>query len=1748
MPVRLDSLAPEKVEPVRLDSIGVQEPKIYDGLTPDETYKKSGEVFDAAMDMDISIRDTEIYPTLLNDPQGVSLPEKTQIEKTSTVAPWLITDIPEQFTRPKQPEGLQIRADRQVRTFWKKFKDFFTSGRPDLPPDADRMEKIDRAFDVALSGPLRTFVKIGKGMLLNTPDIAWAALKRIVPEDVWDSEVRNMTLDEAMDWAAGYDPSGFQKMAGEIGEFVGRVRTIGPLLDKAGIINRIGGELTVLEQAAERALLFGGATTVEQIAAAASNVIDPTEAEFGYEGPIAVLRDMALGAAFSMVESGVSAIWKKITPSEQVRLLKTLGLKKGATNEEIREAAEELIGKYRPETSQGLREEFGKAIAQRAKFVTEGDVIFRGQTVKFTPKLLPGEKVVAGAVVKAPVAAIKPAKPAKPLVTPPAEIAAPEAVETIRAAAFELPDGTVLEGTSHPSIFNQAKDEDVTLDLETAIAGFATSEGRFVTREEAAEIAGRKKALTAHDIGPFGIGPEKIQITQPPTPKAEGKVEGKEVNKQIVRIKIHQPSGIPPFGGGIREIEGTIVDLPSAPPEFDYVAYEQGDKTWRIVERTTGLSIAGKDQTDSWKTLKKALSEADKIVTEAGLERTRLAISKSEKLNPVLTQLPTGKQVKLPETAIGGVKAEKPAGLSKAEREHLGPREARALIGGQKLGEKIGFKEGERRAALEGKRRLDRLRVKIKMTEKSVEDVKDVIRGYVPKEEQQRFIGRLVKLSQVKEFGTKPLTQKVQKLTDEIQSFVELHEKRLAVRDFKKFTKDTLRKFRVGEEKLGALPPALRDKLKSEFEQYDLAKLSDQKRGELEAHDTHIKNIAGSIANAFEGFEDLDLEAADIIQLPNNRIEALRRIEKTHIGELSTEQIVRLQNELESLIATNTKKQQSIGRRKFERIQKQTIDSRNEIFDRGITAKGERKEQGRFKQIFDLGQAQIRTLARKMSGVESEATEKVLVDNIYDMLRVEDSHKKDFWVAAEKMVQDAGIDASHIKRLDKEIKITLGGKAITVPEKVLLNMWLDSRADGNLRRLLTAKGHIIHVKDKKIDIGKITLDEIQALEYPDYIEKLGNIIFKHNRDVVAPRINETSMAERFYELAVHENHWPFPRFLDRPVEGKRAQVSQPIESIGRYQPRTGGTQTHQIFDPIEVWIRGFKQDARYISTAEGMQELRSTLANKAWRQKIQDTGNAKILEAYENIIRIGQGLISDTSIAEQTASGWLGTFAKGTLIGAPATGVIQIASIPAAHEVVERRYFFNPTLPTKAEADKLMELSPTLWWRWKARQFDYVTGAVSSRNAFRKMVTGKEGITNRLLDILTWGDQKAILRIWEASQRKITTEQGLERGTKEHTNASLDLLHKALETQPNWGAFHRSGLTLSKNFGIKSFAMFMSARNAQLQIFQRALDDLAKGRITKARFTNRMKDLGDAAVRVTIIRELVRKSIEFGTLALLAGLGIKEWQEIKDKLDEEVSVANLGDLAVKTGSNLIGLSVFGGVVAQMGREAIKGLGGKTAWERAQSIHTGNPITDSILTATLASLEFGLLANQIITQERYANGPKRLQLKWPDTALSLTNKTGELVSQTFGLPWSGPRRDIVWPIQRALRPVEPKVLQLMKTFNAEYTEARSEKRLRTEYLLSIGDVDSAINIMAESADFSVLKKLPDSLARKYAPSLYYWNNWGLQEKALFGDWLEKEEGQSMQSFVNDLAKDVNKLDDKTIANDPLIKSLIEWSNK
>jgi hypothetical protein len=330
---------------------------------------------------------------------------------------------PSDVGEPVDPFREQKFEAAPPKSKWNKFKDFFVGQREPLPPNADRMEKIDRAIDTMVGTPLRTALKFANGKLFGAGDIMWGAVKRALPEDMWEEEVKDMTLTEAMDHAMGYEPSTFASAVGGIAEFSGRINTAQDIGMNTGILGNTPKDAGAIIAATETAKLFGLAEAANQISKLAATVIDPTETEYGFEGPKAVLRDMSIGALFSFAHSGAKGVWSKLTPTEKARALKVLGLKKNATADEIKSAARELAKQYHPDKVSGFRKDFEAVINARDKLITKAgelkteqqDMVFRGQNIKVKPRLLAEPKP---AIVKAPKKTVKPTKPALKLAKP----------------------------------------------------------------------------------------------------------------------------------------------------------------------------------------------------------------------------------------------------------------------------------------------------------------------------------------------------------------------------------------------------------------------------------------------------------------------------------------------------------------------------------------------------------------------------------------------------------------------------------------------------------------------------------------------------------------------------------------------------------------------------------------------------------------------------------------------------------------------------------------------------------------------------------------------------------------------------------------------------------------------------------------------------------------------------------------------------------------------------------------------------------------------------------------------------------------------------------------------------------------------------------------------------------------------------------------------------------------------------------
>lgn len=197
-----------------------------------------------------------------------------------------------------------------------------------------------------------------------------------------------------------------------------------------GFMQALPASAGVIAKAVETAKLFAGVEAIKQVGKLGFNKI--TDEDVPYEGAIGVLKSAGFGMIFSLALQGTGkagrALWGKLKPTEQAWALKQLGLKKGATIEEINKAAGKFARKFHPDKVKGFEEDFKQIIKARDILRKPVKDIVTAKIKPAPPKLLPGAvepaarvpikppaKVPPEAAV-APVAVkVEPARPAVPL-------------------------------------------------------------------------------------------------------------------------------------------------------------------------------------------------------------------------------------------------------------------------------------------------------------------------------------------------------------------------------------------------------------------------------------------------------------------------------------------------------------------------------------------------------------------------------------------------------------------------------------------------------------------------------------------------------------------------------------------------------------------------------------------------------------------------------------------------------------------------------------------------------------------------------------------------------------------------------------------------------------------------------------------------------------------------------------------------------------------------------------------------------------------------------------------------------------------------------------------------------------------------------------------------------------------------------------------------------------------------------------
>lgn len=190
------------------------------------------------------------------------------------------------------------------------------------------------------------------------------------------------------------------------------IKLVGPDAIAIALTGGVGipATRTAIGEAVRMGTRFAGMEAVNQIYKGAMEAAIP-EKDYEYQGAQAVAGSFVTGAALSMAFSGAKAIWKALSPVEQSAALRYLGLKEGASEDEIRRAAQNLAKQYHPDKVKGKVDDFMEVIRMRDQALKE-----RGTSTQDIVKNWKLRPKLAGEVE--PEVAVKVSEPIKPVKIP----------------------------------------------------------------------------------------------------------------------------------------------------------------------------------------------------------------------------------------------------------------------------------------------------------------------------------------------------------------------------------------------------------------------------------------------------------------------------------------------------------------------------------------------------------------------------------------------------------------------------------------------------------------------------------------------------------------------------------------------------------------------------------------------------------------------------------------------------------------------------------------------------------------------------------------------------------------------------------------------------------------------------------------------------------------------------------------------------------------------------------------------------------------------------------------------------------------------------------------------------------------------------------------------------------------------------------------------------------------------------------
>ena len=794
-------------------------------------------------------------------------------------------------------------------------------------------------------------------------------------------------------------------------------------------------------------------------------------------------------------------------------------------------------------------------------------------------------------------------------------------------------------------------------------------------------------------------------------------------------------------------------------------------------------------------------------------------------------------------------------------------------------GYRAGAKAANEKAAIKlhaAHERLNTVRMNEKGRWENVEYARQIVRDFVPKDQQPEFMRRITHART--EGG-------VESLIDDVINVLDKKRVSLAVDGIRSALKDAGAKYSTKAGKFSAAPDHLRPILES------LQKTSDKITKLQQVGTESLDDLTSLADEMIDGINKSLSGRGEVVGVPEGLLSDLYGVAGAR-GPLSTRDVEAIAD-LAKIVIHRT---EQAGKIKINGVAAMASDAVDNSVSNIIPKKRPVKDTGSLvssvKDMFGVESDHPATLITKMFGDESSAMK--LLDDLYQGEASAMGIMRQSYGIIKDYMRRENISDDIYKTLEKKITINIGGKPHQVTRNDVLGLAMSTRDPWVFENLTKTRGVHIGGIDTRLNMS---VDEIADAisKLSDDEMKFGGALFHLNNNYLSNVVNATSLELNGIKIATYPQYYPSHRVLSEKVYGNK-YAFKTAETQSNFLPRVGGTAPIRINPYTKEMMSYIQNSSNYHGMSGPMRSLKTVMSDQALQDALVRSGYKKELGAFLEIVARSEGMYSDQSVIDTIGSGVINKFSKSVLGGRFSTVGTQRMSVAAAKSVIPGKHFsFVDDITAQRVAKELMGESDFFWHRWTGRRVSIELGDLSSTSSFQHFITGKVPLTEKPLAGLIAGDKQAIGVIHSASRRAVAA-RGLTGSKAEMAAVRLTEDATRLGGQPNWSVLTRSKLASDKGVFKRMFTMFRTALESQLNVVKRANAKFSRtgklGTRTPAdwrELTDSYAAVAESVLAVSVWKALYKHGRKAGIATVGAWLGYNIIDDNKDTVTKDIS-------------------------------------------------------------------------------------------------------------------------------------------------------------------------------------------------------------------------------------------------------------------